>query len=71
VPTWRQTRRLTPSNWGGRRAPLVGTLRSMDRWSLSDKQLYGAEDDDDMDAIMNALDKFTADEGDPDTAASN
>lgn len=29
----------------------------MDRWSLSDKQVYGAEDDDDMDAIMRAIDK--------------
>lgn len=28
----------------------------MDRWSLSDKQVYGAEDDDEMDAIMAAID---------------
>ncbi len=28
----------------------------MERWSLSEKQVYGAEDDEDMDAIMAALD---------------
>jgi hypothetical protein len=28
----------------------------MDRWSLSDKQVYGAEDDDEMDVIMAAID---------------
>lgn len=28
----------------------------MERWSLSEKQIYGAEDDEDMDAIMAALD---------------
>lgn len=31
----------------------------MERWSLADKQVYGAEDDDDMDAIMRALDRAT------------
>ena len=28
----------------------------MDKWSLSDKQVYGAEDDQEMDAIMAAID---------------
>lgn len=28
----------------------------MDKWSLSDKQVYGAEDDQEMDAIMSAID---------------
>lgn len=28
----------------------------MDRWSLRDKQVYGAEDDEEMDAIMAAID---------------
>lgn len=36
----------------------------MDRWSPSDKNVYGAEDDDDMDAIMRALDKAMADDAD-------
>jgi len=36
----------------------------MDRWSQSDKNVYGAKDDDDMDAIMRALDASTKnDEG--------
>jgi hypothetical protein len=34
----------------------------MDKWSLSDKQVYGAEDDEEMNAIMAALDA-TADHG--------
>ncbi len=38
------------------------TVVSMDRWSQSDKNVYGAEDDDDMDAIMRALDQAMADE---------
>ncbi|MGO8608806.1 hypothetical protein ACC848_38185 [Rhizobium johnstonii] len=29
-----------------------------ERWSLSDMQVYGASDQDEMDAIMRALDKF-------------
>jgi len=33
----------------------------MERWSLADKQVYGAEDDDDMDAIMWALDRAAED----------
>jgi len=33
-------------------------LRSMeDRYSLSDRQIYGAEDDADMDSILNAIDR--------------
>jgi len=39
----------------GRRLP-TPLLVVMDRWSLSDKQVYGAEDDDEMDAIMSAID---------------
>ncbi len=31
-----------------------------DRYPLSDKQLYGAEDDADMDAVYRAMDKFEA-----------
>jgi hypothetical protein len=39
----------------------TGVYRAgMDRWSLSDKQVYGAEDDEDMDAIMRAIDKALA-----------
>jgi len=43
-------------------------LAGVDRWSLSDKQVYGAEDDDDMDAIMQAIDNALRDDqrlGDP------
>ena len=29
----------------------------MERWTQSEKNVYGAEDDDDMDAIMAAIDK--------------
>lgn len=29
----------------------------VDRYSLSDKQVHGAEDDEDMDAILNAIDR--------------
>jgi hypothetical protein len=29
-----------------------------ERWSLSDMQVYGAEDQEAMDAIMRAMDKF-------------
>ncbi|EAR26118.1 hypothetical protein A20C1_09564 [marine actinobacterium PHSC20C1] len=37
----------------------------MDKWSLSDKQVYGAEDDEEMDAIMAAIDAtLDRDEGD-------
>lgn len=45
--------------------PLARTLSGMDRWSLDDKQVYGAEDDDDMDAIMQALDRATEDDQRP------
>lgn len=29
----------------------------MDRYSMSDKQTYGAEDDEEMDSILDALEK--------------
>ena len=33
----------------------------MERWTQSEKNVYGAEDDDDMDAIMAAIDKSVDD----------
>lgn len=33
-----------------------------DRWSVSDRQVYGAEDDAEMDAIMQAIDEAQAKE---------
>ena len=42
----------------------------MDRWSLSDKQVYGAEDDEEMEAIMRAIDEALTDGDDPANPAS-
>ena len=41
-----------------------------DRYPLGDKQIYGSDvDDDDMDAILDAMDKCTEDDG-PETGRS-
>jgi len=42
-----------------------------DRYSMSDKNLYGAEDDDDLDAIYSAMDKLDAENGSNSEADNN
>lgn len=55
----------SPSTGASANAPPSFSVRVMDKWSLSDKQVYGAEDDEEMDAIMAAIDAtLDRDEGD-------